>query len=76
LVQPTIVRADVGRLSRDEPDGKTTMIASLIFVLLFLTLCSARSSNRRITLALYFVSLAAMLLLFFHHVTDPLNISL
>ena len=52
------------------------MIASLIFVLLFLTLCSARSSNRRITLALYFVSLAAMLLLFFHHVTDPLNISL
>ena len=52
------------------------MIATLVFLLLLLTLYSSRFPSRRITISLYFVSLSAILLLLFHHATDPLNISL
>ena len=54
----------------------STMIATLIFLLLFLTLFSSRFPSRPVTISFYFVSLVAILLLFFHHVTDPLDISL
>jgi len=54
----------------------STMIAALIFLLLFLTLFSSRFPSRPVTISFYFVSLVAILLLFFHHITDPLDISL
>ncbi len=52
------------------------MVAALIFLLLFATLVSARIQNRWVVLSLFVSCLVIISLLFWHHVTDSLNISL
>lgn len=52
------------------------MIAASIFMLLFFTLCSARLKKPGVTIVLFMISLAAIMLLFMHHATDALDINL
>ncbi len=56
--------------------GSDDMVAALIFLLLFATLVSARIQNRWVVLSLFVSCLVIISLLFWHHVTDSLNISL
>lgn len=46
-----------------------------IFVLIFFTLLATRTQRRWLVLKLYFVSLAATMLLFNHHVTSTLDLN-
>ena len=48
---------------------------TIIFVLILLTLLAMRLRRRWLVLALYFVSLAATMLLFDHHVTSALDLN-
>ena len=48
---------------------------TIIFVLIFFTLLSMRTRRRWLVLTLYFVSLAATMLLFNHHVTSELDLN-
>jgi len=48
---------------------------TIIFVLIFFTLLAMRTRKRWLALTLYFVSLAATMLLFNHHVTSELNLN-
>lgn len=48
---------------------------TIIFALIFLTLLAMRTRRRWLALALYFVSLAAVLLLFNHHATSELGLN-
>ena len=52
------------------------MVAALIFLLLFATLLSARIQKRWIVISMFISCLVIISLLFAHHVTDSLNISL
>jgi hypothetical protein len=52
------------------------MIAFLIFLLLLATGLSGLRDKRWVTLSLFFACWIAIALLFMHHATDPLNISL
>lgn len=52
------------------------MVAALIFLLLFATLVSARIQKRWLVVSLFISCLVIISLLFWHHVTDPLPISL
>ncbi len=52
------------------------MIASAIFLLLLLTLGSMFQKRVAVTMVLFLCTLLAIMLLFFHHATDALNISL
>ena len=52
------------------------MVAALIFLLLFTTLVSARIQKRWLVVSLFVSCLVIISLLFWHHVTDSLNISL
>lgn len=52
------------------------MIAAAIFLLLLLTLGSMFLRRPVPTIILFLISLAAIMLLFIHHATDALNISL
>lgn len=52
------------------------MAASAIFLLLCATAMSGLQDRRWVTLTLFFVSWGAIALLFNHHMTDALNISL
>jgi hypothetical protein len=48
---------------------------TIIFVLIFFTLLAMGTGRRWLVLTLYFVSLAATLLLFNYHVTSQLNLN-
>ena len=48
---------------------------AIIFVLIFFTLLAMHSRRRWLVLTLYFVSLAATMLLFNYHVTSELNLN-
>ena len=48
---------------------------TVIFVLIFFTLLSMGTGRRWLVLTLFFVSLAATLLLFNYHVTSQLDLS-
>ncbi|MCH2145580.1 MAG: DUF5993 family protein [Phycisphaerales bacterium] len=52
------------------------MIASAIFLLLLLTLGSMFQKRVSLTIVLFLCSLLSIMLLFWHHATDALNISL
>jgi hypothetical protein len=52
------------------------LVAALIFLLLFATLVSARIQKRWLVVSLFISCLVIISLLFWHHVTDPLPISL
>ena len=52
------------------------MIPAAIFLLLLLTLGSMYLKRPWVTILLFLVTLAAILLLFAHHATDALDISL
>jgi hypothetical protein len=52
------------------------MVAASIFMLLFFTLFSARLKKPGMTIALFLISLVAIILLFLHHATDALGINL
>lgn len=49
---------------------------SIPFFGVFLAFAAAMAGSRTFALALWFVSIAAMLVLFKMHATDPLNIAL
>lgn len=51
------------------------MIPTAIFTLLLLTLLSFRKERSDLGRIMFAVSLVATLLLFLHHVTDPLGLS-
>ena len=55
--------------------GKEVQLDTIIFVLIFLTLLAMRTGRRWLVLTLYFVSLAATMLLFNHHATSQLNLN-
>lgn len=48
---------------------------TIIFILIFFTLLVMYARRRWLVLTLYFVSLAATILLFNHHVTSELNLN-
>lgn len=48
---------------------------TIIFVLIFLTFLAMRTRRRWLVLTLYFVSLAATMLLFNYHVTSQLDLN-
>jgi hypothetical protein len=50
-------------------------VDTIIFILIFFTLLAMYTRQRRLVLTLYFVSLAATMLLFNHHVTSALNLN-
>ena len=52
------------------------MIACAIFLLLLATAASGFSDRPKLTMALYFASWISIALLFVHHATEPLDISL
>ena len=52
------------------------MIAGFIFLMLFLTLLAMHFKKPLLTISLFVISLVLIMLLFSHHVTDALNISL
>ena len=52
------------------------MIATAIFLLLFLLLISVRYWRARVSYSLFFICLVSILLLFWPHATDKLNINL
>ncbi len=52
------------------------LVATGIFLLLLLTALSGYQDRRWLTLLLYFASAIAIALLFMHHATDRLDISL
>ena len=52
------------------------MIACAIFLLLLLTLGSMYLRRPGVTISLFLVTLVAIMLLFAHHATDALDISL
>lgn len=52
------------------------MIAALIFLVLLLTLGSIYLKRPFITILLFMISLIMIILLFIHHATDALDISL
>lgn len=52
------------------------MIAAGIFLLLFCVLLSMYFKRPRLTVFFFFASLISIMLLFWHHATDALNISL
>ena len=52
------------------------MIATGVFLLLFLTFLSCMGKRRWVTVGFFAVSMISILLLFSHHVTDALEISL
>jgi len=51
------------------------ILNTIIFVLIFFTLLSMGTGRRWLVLTLYFVSLAATLLLFNYHVTSQLDLN-
>jgi len=51
------------------------MIATAIFLLLLITLWSFRRGRGDLGRVMFVISFVATLLLFMHHVTDPLNLS-
>ncbi|MCP4758856.1 MAG: hypothetical protein GY894_10190 [Planctomycetes bacterium] len=51
------------------------MIATGIFILLFLTLLAMRSKRRWPAVVLFLISMAAIVFLLAHHATDQLNLS-
>lgn len=52
------------------------MVAAVIFLLLFATAVCGLRNRRRLFLTLFFLSWIAIALLFVHHATDHLDISL
>lgn len=52
------------------------MVASGIFILLLATALSGLQDRRWVSLTLFFACWVAIALLFAHHATDPLDISL
>jgi hypothetical protein len=54
---------------------KRRILDTIVFVLIFFTLLAMRAQKRWLVLTLYFVSLAATMLLFNHHVTSELNLN-
>jgi len=52
------------------------MVAAFIFMLLLLTLMSAVTRRRRLTAVLGLVCFVCMMLLGWHHMTDPLGLNL
>ncbi len=48
---------------------------TVIFALIFFSLLAMHYQKRWLVLTLYFVSLAAMMLLFSHHATSELNLN-
>jgi hypothetical protein len=52
------------------------MIAALIFLVLLLTLGSMYLKRPLLTILLFMISLIMIILLFIHHATDALDISL
>jgi hypothetical protein len=54
---------------------KGDFLDTIIFVLIFFTFLAMRTRKRWLALTLYFVSLAATMLLFNYHVTSELNLN-
>jgi hypothetical protein len=51
------------------------LLDTLIFILILFTLLAMRTGRRWLVLTLFFVSLAATMLLFNHHVTSTLDLN-
>jgi hypothetical protein len=51
------------------------LLDTIIFILILFTLLAMRTGRRWLVLMLFFVSLAATMLLFNHHVTSTLDLN-
>ncbi|HJN80833.1 MAG: DUF5993 family protein [Phycisphaerales bacterium] len=51
------------------------MIATAIFLMLLVTLLAMRTKRRWPAIICFVITLAAVSLLLWHHITDPLNLS-
>jgi hypothetical protein len=51
------------------------VIAAVIFLLIFITLLAMRAKRRWPAIVCFLITLAAVSLLLFRHITDPLNLS-
>jgi hypothetical protein len=51
------------------------VIATAIFIMLFITLLAMRTTRRWLAILCFLITLAAVSMLLAHHITDPLNLS-